>query len=107
MMSGATHGNETLIATAQVPTPNAAKYLVQLCKHFAHKVPAEWSDTSGWADLPGGRVEMQSGLGSLEFVIRSSDVDGLEKACFIVEDHVLRFGFREKLAALAWERTSE
>ena len=34
-------------SSATVPTAHAGRYMVQLCKHFGHKIPAEWNDHEG------------------------------------------------------------
>jgi len=88
-----------------VTTGNASSYLQRLCKHFAHKVPAEWDAATGHAALPGGRAEFAAREYQLEIVIRGEDPVGLDRARAIVEDHLLRYAFREDLAPLAWERT--
>ena len=41
-------------------TPNASKYLVQLCKHFAHKIEVVYSDTEGTAHFPGGIAQFHA-----------------------------------------------
>ena len=76
----------------------------RLCKHFAHKVPAEWDAATGHAELPGGRAEFAATANQREIVIRGDDTAGLDRARAIVEDHLLRYAFREDLARLVWER---
>lgn len=88
-----------------VTTANASAYLQRLCKHFAHKVPAAWDAAAGHAALPGGRAEFAATPDRLEIVIRGEDPAGLDRARAIVEDHLLRYAFREDLAPLVWERT--
>jgi hypothetical protein len=39
--------NRTAGSTAQIATPQAGRYLVQLCKHFQHKCPVTLDDASG------------------------------------------------------------
>lgn len=87
-----------------VPTQHASSYLQRLCKHFAHKVPAEHDTVRGHAALPGGRAEFAASDDRLEIVIHGTDTVGLERACGIVEDHLLRYAFREDLGPLDWER---
>jgi hypothetical protein len=43
------------VAEATVSSEKASRYLIQLCKHFAHKTPAEY-------DASQGRVDVQPGL---------------------------------------------
>ena len=85
-------------AEARIPTPHAKKYLAQLCKHFAHKVPATWADGIGDVDFGPGTCHMQASDGLLTLQCRAETSDGLAKVTFIVGDHVTRFGWRETLA---------
>ncbi len=85
-----------------VKTEKASRYLVQLCKHFAHKVPAEWSDTTGHAQLPPGPCHMMADEEALTVVCEAADDEGLARAKYIVEDHIVRFGWRENLT-VTWE----
>ena len=34
-------------SSATVPTSHARRYMVQLCKHFAHRVPATFDERDG------------------------------------------------------------
>lgn len=45
-----------LTATTRCETPNAGKYLQQLCKHFAHKVEVDYGDGHGSAASPAARL---------------------------------------------------
>ena len=47
-----------LTAEARISTEHAGKYLAQLCKHFAHKVPATWADDLGDVDFGPGTCHM-------------------------------------------------
>ena len=40
------------ICFAAVETENASKYLVQLCKHFAHKVDVDYDQTQARVEFP-------------------------------------------------------
>lgn len=48
-----------------VQTESARKYLQQLCKHFAHKVPASWTEEAGSVTFPYGDCTMQATEGEL------------------------------------------
>ena len=89
-------------ANASFQTENASRYLQQLCKHFAHKVDVEFAPTSGRVDFGVGRAELTATAERLEFVAYSADVEGLQKTKAVLEDHIVRFAFREKLSGLNW-----
>ena len=85
-------------AHAHVRTDKAGRYLAQLCKHFAHKVTVEWTETEGHADFGVGICRMRATGGHLLLACSADTQDGLERVKYIVQDHVTRFGWREKLA---------
>ncbi|MBL3702710.1 DUF2218 domain-containing protein [Sulfitobacter sp. BDSS02] len=91
-----------LSASARFETPNASKYLKQLCKHFAHKVSVDYDDTNGKAALPPGPAMMQADDAALLVTVTAQDEEGLERAKFIIDDHLSRFAFRET-PDLNWE----
>lgn len=91
-----------LSSTSVFVTPNASRYIAQLCKHFAHKVSVEYDETRGEAMLPSGRATMTAENGALRFEVFSETEQGLTRGKFIIEDHIVRFAFREKLEKLEW-----
>lgn len=92
----------TLTTSAAIPTTAASRYLGQLCKHFAHKIPVEYDDHSGRADFPWGtcRLAVQDGVLRLDVV--AEDDTSLARIKAVVEDHLVRFAWRETLT-VAWE----
>ncbi|MBO6792169.1 MAG: DUF2218 domain-containing protein [Dinoroseobacter sp.] len=85
-------------------TPNGAKYISQLCKHFAHKVEAEADGASGFAKLPCGPAQFSASDASLEVRIDLVAEDKVEMAKHIIDAHLARFAFRENFEAMAWDR---
>jgi len=88
---------------ARFETPNASKYLGQLCKHFAHKVEVEYDKTDGRAALPPGPATLKADDKGLSVTISAQNSEGLERAKFIIDDHLKRFAFREGLTGLDWD----
>lgn len=91
-----------LTATSSFETENASRYIAQLCKHFAHKVETRHDATTGAAALPTGPASMTARDGRLHFEVAAETPESLERAKFIIEDHIKRFAFREKLEGLDW-----
>lgn len=89
-------------ATARFETSNGSKYLQALCKHFGHKVAVEYDSMSGRAELPPGPAVLRADETGLDIGVSGADAEGLARAKYIVEDHLLRFAFREDPAALTW-----
>ena len=87
-------------AHASVPTAAAERYLGQLCKHFAHKIPVTYSarEQEGLAQFPGGCCRMEVEQDRLSLRCEAADGAALERIKGIVEDHLKRFAWRERLA---------
>lgn len=90
---------KTAQATAQ--TGSASKYLRQLCKHFAHKVPADWTDTTGTVKFPWGDCGMSATGSSLVITCEAADDQNMARIKAVVDDHLERFAWREELK-LQW-----
>jgi hypothetical protein len=88
-------------STARVITPNAMRYLTQLCKHFEHRVPATYADGSGKISFPAGDCSLTAQEGVLVLHVAAPDEAGLAQQRDVVERHLVRFAFREDLA-VAW-----
>lgn len=89
-------------ADARFATPNASRYLQQLCKHFAHKVEVKVSETEGRCELQTGPLWLSADESGLDIRVEAADEASLERAEFIVEDHLRRFAFREAPDAMSW-----
>lgn len=89
--------------TATYETAHARKYLVQLCKHFAHKIEVEYTDTLGKATLPPGPALLEADDTCLHVLISAKDEDGLRLAEHIFDSHLVKFAFREKFEGLKWQ----
>lgn len=87
--------------TATVLSPLAPRYLVQLCKHFAHKIPAEAADGRGKAVFPWGLCFLEAEGEVLTLRCEADDSPSLERVKQVVEVHMLRFARREGVG-LTW-----
>jgi hypothetical protein len=95
-----------IVAEAMVATDRADRYLVQLCKHFAHKVPAEWSDHKGFADFGWGTCTLVATEDGLALRAAAPDAAGLDRVKHVVADHTERFGSRDNLTVV-WQPVAE
>lgn len=89
-------------ARATVATAAAGRYLTQLCKHFAHKVPVSVEEGRGRAEFPWGVCMMEAAGAVLTLRCEAADAEGLERVKAVVADHLGRFAWREGLG-IAWE----
>jgi hypothetical protein len=93
-------------AEARVRSERASRYLVQMCKHFRHKVEAEWTDDTGRVDFAPGFCHMRVENGELIMLCEGNDERELGRAKYIVEDHLVRFGWREDIH-VTWETPAD
>jgi hypothetical protein len=71
----------------------ASRYLVQLCKHFNRKAPSEWDEHLGLTTFTMRVCQMTAD--ERELVLLCATVKA------IVEDHRVRFAWREE-PTIAW-----
>lgn len=86
---------------ASVPTETPGRYIAQLCKHFAHKVPAEYEPRSfeavrGRVEFPdAGVCTMRAMPNMLELQLVARDTESLHRLEGVVTRHLARFAWRE------------
>jgi hypothetical protein len=84
-------------------TPNGPKYLQQLCKHFAHKTEARFTETEGRVSFGFGTAHMSAddaGL-SVRFDLDAADTE--DRARMVIDKHLARFAFREGFEHMTWQ----
>lgn len=88
-------------STTTVQTARASIYLQQLCKHFGHKVPVEFTPEHGLIELPFGLCRLAAEGDALTMIVEGApaEITRLEK---VVGDHLARFAFREK-PSFTWQ----
>lgn len=92
---------QTCQSTSDFVTPKASGYLQQLCKHFGHKIPAVFDETSGSLTFACGECRLTARDGVLRMNLTSPDVPQLEQLQDIIARHLVRFAFREE-PVLEW-----
>jgi hypothetical protein len=80
-----------------VTTPSASQYLQQLCKHFAHKVTVEYDAHNARVDFPFGDCRMSAEENVLRVSCASPTQEAEERMRAVIDDHLVRFAWREKL----------
>jgi hypothetical protein len=91
------------LAIARVPTAHASRYLQQLCKHWAHKFPVEFTPEKGRIEMSAGVLILDADPEGLGLSL-TADPDDLERMEGVVAAHLQRFAFREELA-FDWQPT--
>lgn len=92
------------IRSATVPTRYASRYLQQLCKHFGHKVPVDFTPSSGTITLPFGTCELSAAESVLTLTVSGEDTQ-IAKLERVITDHLARFAFREA-PTINWQSTT-
>ena len=92
-------------ATTRFTTENSRKYLAQLCKHFAHKIEVEAVEDRGELRFSCGTGYLEASPDGLDIRVISPDDADLATTKAVVEDHLLRFAFRENSEPLDWRAT--
>ncbi len=90
-------------STATWQTEHGKKYLVQLCKHFAHKIEVKYTETEGECRFACGTVTLQADDNGLTLNAAAADQDQLTQTESVIERHLIRFAFRENLETLSWK----
>ena len=76
-------------------TPNARRYLTQLCKHWSHRFEVRFDDTTGEVTLPSGPCRLKAEPDRLVIELETADPGQLDCMEEVVADHLKRFAFRE------------
>ncbi len=84
-------------STSLIRTPMGSSYIGKLCRHFRHKIEAEYDDTSGKAFFPQGTCNMFARPDTLVFEIEAATHEGLEQIKGVVVRHLLKFSYKETL----------
>jgi hypothetical protein len=93
----------TVHSEARVATGRAERYLGQLCKHFAHRVPASHAETQGRVEFPAGICEMEARGDVLILRASAADAPSLSQVEEVVARHLERFAFRDQ-PEITWSR---
>jgi hypothetical protein len=84
-------------SVAGIATPHAGKYLIQLCKHFQHKLPVVSDERSGQITFPAGVCRLRAEGETLTLSLEAGDAAQMATLQDVVARHLVRFAFREEL----------
>lgn len=89
---------------SEVRTAAAGRYMVQLCKHFAHRLPASFDDESGMLEFPFGACALRAEPQALRLTVEAGSDEDLARMEDVIARHLERFAHREPLQ-IAWVRS--
>ncbi len=87
---------------ARVLTEAPSRYLGQLCKHFAHKLPVTLAGTTGSIAFGMGTCRLAVDGEALVLRVTAADAAALAQTQDVVARHLLRFAFRAP-PAIVWQ----
>jgi hypothetical protein len=82
---------------AVIATDEAARFVRMLCKHFAHKVKADWDEQRGWVEFAMGRCEMRAKASDFQVRCQAANQSDLEEVADTIKSHFDRFAQRQGL----------
>ena len=94
-----------MITEAKVATPHGLAYTRRLCRHFAHKIPAEVSGNRGVLEFQFGRCTIENDDETMHIRIDVPDADLLDRAERVVGDHLVRMANKDE-PVVVWQRRS-
>lgn len=83
-----------LHSEARVALESPGRYLGQLCKHFAHKLPVTLEEVRGSIAFPMGICRLEAVEGLLVLQAEAEGAEALEQLQQVAARHLLRFAFR-------------
>jgi len=86
------------LSTCRVATPNASRYLQQLCKHWAHKFEVEFNSVRGRIVMPEERVVTLTATPEALEIRLEAPGEATAHMRHVLDSHIARFAFREELA---------
>lgn len=92
------------VATARVPTEKASRYLQQLCKHFAHKLPVTFDEHAGSISFSIGECALTADDDALTITATAPAEADMDQLKDVIVRHLVRFAFREELQ-VEWQPT--
>ncbi len=95
------------ILNGKFQTPNGAKYLKQLCNHFAHKIEVSQTESEGDCKFEFGKATISFDASNLFVQFELSDQDDEGKARDVIDAHLERFAFRENFTHMEWKWQAE
>lgn len=92
-----------MTSVARVTTGSPARYMGQLCKHFAHKIPASFDADTGRIEFPFGLCELATAEDLLVMCVSAANDEDLARMEDVIARHLVRFAFREP-PEVVWKR---
>jgi len=86
---------------AVIVTAEAERFVRMLCKHFSHKVAADWDGEHGWVEFAMGRCELTAESQQLLVRCHADNESDLNDVAETIKSHFDRFAQKQQLT-LNW-----
>lgn len=83
-------------------TDHAQKYLLQMCKHFAHKIDVDLEEASAVMHFSMGKAFAEATDDALLVRFELDSSEHREMAHDVIDRHMERFAFREGFSGMTW-----
>ncbi len=90
-------------SAAFINTREGTAYIRKLCRHFAVKVKATYTETSGEVWFPYSYCTMRTTPEQFIVTVAPENADDIDKAESVIVRHLEKFAWREKLE-INWQR---
>ena len=90
-------------AEAHIPTTRASHYIKTLCRHFSHKVPAQFTNERGDVQFPFGVCEMLAQPNELVLRVEAPDDEQFVRMKDVVGGHLEEFAYRGETITVTWQ----
>jgi len=87
---------------ARVETSNPGRLINRLCKHFRHKIEADWTETDGVLTFSIGVCRLAAVDNELRLECQSDTEKELEELGQVVASHLIRFS-GDEVADVHWQ----
>jgi hypothetical protein len=93
-------------STARIGVERPERYVTRMCRHFAHRLPVEFTKERGSIRFDVGTCLLSTGPNQLILRAEAEDEERLGRLESVVGRHLERFGTEDELHVL-WTQESE
>lgn len=86
----------------RVKTSDGSKYLQRLCKHFSHRVSADWDENRGKVTFAEGTCSLQADASGLQMTCSANSQQELVEIVDTLDRHFIRFA-KAEAPTLIWQ----
>jgi uncharacterized protein len=87
-----------IYSSTRIETELGSKYILKLCRHFAHKVPARFTDWEGQVQFLQGQCLLKADARGLDIHLQAESAEQVQAMHAIIDDHLRRFARMETLS---------